>query len=99
MWRKLNKFIGKIQNSDEATKKRWLIVSSAIAMVLVISLWLVYINWTIKSVGDNIEKQNLEPGFWQIFKTGLNMISESIWNGIKNIVSKITGERTITIEM
>lgn len=98
MWRKLNKFIGKIQHSDEATKKRWLIVSSAIAMILVISLWLVYINWTIKSVGDNVEKQNLEPGFWQIFKTGLNITSESIWNGIKNSVSKITGERMITIE-
>ena len=68
MWKKIINQLGNIQNSDEATKKRWLIVSSAIAMVLVISLWLVYINWTIKSVGDNIEKQNLEPGFWQIFK-------------------------------
>ncbi|MDP3015351.1 MAG: hypothetical protein Q8N28_03020 [bacterium] len=98
MFKKLNKFIGKIQNSDEATKKRWLIVSSAIAMVLVISLWLVYINWTIKAVGDNVGKQDMEPGFWQIFKTGLKVAGESAWNGVKNSVSKITGERIITIE-
>ena len=99
LWQKLNKFIKKIQHSDEATKKRWLIVSSAIAMILVISLWLVYINWTIKAVGDNVEKQELEPGFWQIFKTGLKVAGESAWDNIKNIVSKITGERIITIEM
>lgn len=98
MFKSLKKYLKKIQNSDEATKKRWLIVSSAIAMVLVISLWLVYINWTIKSVGDNVEKQNLEPGFWQIFKTGLKVAGESAWDGVKNSVSKITGERIITIE-
>ena len=98
MWRKLNKFIGKIQSSNEATKKYWLIVSSAIAMVLIISLWLIYINWTIKSVGDNIEKQDSEPGFWQIFETGLRVAGESVWNNIKNIASKITKERIITIE-
>ncbi|MBT9170622.1 MAG: hypothetical protein DDT18_00966 [Actinobacteria bacterium] len=98
MFKSLKKYLKKIQHSDEATKKRWLIVSSAIAMILVISLWLVYISWTIKSVGDNIEKQGSEPGFWQIFKTGLKVVGESAWNNIKNIVSKITGERTITIE-
>lgn len=94
----IRELVKKIQNSDEATKKRWLIASSAIAMVLIISLWLVYINWTIKSVGDDSEKQELEIGFWQIFKTGLKVVGELIWNGIKNFVSRITGERMITIE-
>lgn len=98
MFKNLKKYLSKIQNSDEATKKRWLIASSAVAMILVIGLWLIYINWTIKSIGDNIEKQNAEPGFWQIFKTGLKVVCKSAWNNIENIVSKITAERVITIE-
>lgn len=98
MFKKLKDLLNGIQNSNETAKKRWLIVSSAIAMILVISLWLIYINWTIKSVGDNLEKQSSEPGFWQIFKTGLKIAGESAWNGIKNIISKITGERIIIIE-
>lgn len=91
-------FLKKIQNSNEATKKHWLVVSSAISIIIVLVLWLVYINWTISLVNNNNQKQELEPNFWQIFKTGLIVISESIWNNFKLFISKITGERVIVIE-
>ncbi len=92
------KFIKKIQNSDENIKKRWLIASSAITMVLVIGLWLIYMNWSINSFNENAQKQKSETGFWQIFKTGLDVVGESIWNNVKNFAQKITGEKTIVIE-
>lgn len=98
MFKKIKKSIEKIQDSDEAAKKRWLIASSAVTMILVISLWLVYINNTIQPVNNVIEKQESEIGFWQIFKNGLNIVGESIWDGVKSFISKITSERTITIE-
>ncbi len=100
MFEKLKNLLNNIQNSDEITKKRWLIASSAVAMVLVVSLWLIYINNAIQPADNNIniEKQESEIGFFQIFKNGLNVAGESIWGGAKNFILKITGERIIIIE-
>jgi len=98
MLEKLKKFLNNIQNSDEATKKRWLIGASAISMVLVISLWLVYMKFSFESLANTNQNNESSIGFWQIFKTGLKVTSTSIWHEIKNFISKIIRERTITIE-
>jgi uncharacterized Rmd1/YagE family protein len=98
MFRNLKTFLQKIQNSDEATKKRWLIGATAISMILVIGLWLVYIQSTVKSIGNNIGDQESTVGFWQIFKNGLVVIFNSVKENIKIIISEITKSRTITIE-
>ncbi len=97
MWRNLKNFITKIQNSDEATKKRWLIGTTAIAMVFVVGLWLIYINWAMKSI-NNVGVQESSTGFWQILKTGFIVVFDSIKETIKIFTSKIFSERTIIIE-
>lgn len=38
------KFITKLQNSDDATKKKWLIILSSISMVVVVGFWLLLTN-------------------------------------------------------
>ncbi len=108
MWQKLNKFIEKIQNSDEATKKRWLIGTSVVSMVFIITLWLVYIGFIIKPIdGEEVSISTNE--FWPIFKNGLiiaqveiGKLATQLWNivlvQIKNIISIIMNERTITFE-
>ena len=98
MFKKLKIFLQKIQNSDEATKKRWLIGATAISMILVIGLWLVYIQSTVKSIGNNIENQESTVGFWQIFKNGLVVVFNLVKENIKIIISEITKSRTITVE-
>jgi len=102
MFKKIKVFLEKIQNSDEKTKKRWLIGASAVSMILVVGLWFIYINSTVKSLGENINNQKPTFGFWQIFKNGLvivfNSIKGKVENGINVIVSEITRSRTITIE-
>ncbi len=98
MFKKLKVFLQKIQNSDENIKKRWLIGATAISMVLVISLWLVYVQSTVKSISNNIKDQESTIGFWQIFKNGLVVIFNSVKENIKIIISEITKSRTITIE-
>ncbi len=97
MWRKLKKQLEKIQNSDETTKKRWLIGVTAFSMILIIAFWLVYINWIINI---NITSENHESSIesWQIFKTGLFVAINSIKESIKDFISKISNERTIIIE-
>lgn len=90
-------FIEKLRSSDESVKIRWLIGLSAVAMIVVVSFWLVYLNYSIKTAGDS-ENQKSEIGFWRIFKTGLKVAGDSIKSNIKNFTSKISGERTVIME-
>ncbi|TSC81847.1 MAG: hypothetical protein G01um101419_727 [Parcubacteria group bacterium Gr01-1014_19] len=48
--RSITNFITKVQNSDETTKRFWVVVCSSISMLLVVSLWLGYMNVTITSI-------------------------------------------------
>jgi hypothetical protein len=41
------KFINKIQNSDEETRKIWMFIFSGVTMAIVIGFWLLYMNVTI----------------------------------------------------
>jgi len=95
---KLKKFLNNIRNSDEATKKRWLIGASALSMILIIGLWLVYMRFSFESLTNSRQGQEPAIGFWQIFKNGLKVTGESLWDNIKGFILKIIGERTITIE-
>lgn len=108
MWQKFHKFIEKIQNSNEATKKRWLIGASAVSMVFIITLWLVYIGFIIKPI-DGEKTSTSTDEFWPVFKNGLiiaraeiGRLITQLWNlflvQTKNIISIITNERTITFE-
>lgn len=98
MWRKFKKLLENIQNSDEASKKRWLIGATAVSTILVIGLWFIYIKSTFESGGESIKNQESAIGFWQIFKNGLTIVIQSIKEGTKSIISEITKGRTITIE-
>jgi hypothetical protein len=98
MFEKIKIFLNKIQNSNEAVKKRWLIGATAVSMILVVSFWLIYMQSTIQFSNNNIEKQESGVGFWQIFKNGLAIFSNSIKENIKMLFNEITQSRTITIE-
>lgn len=44
---KISQFIKGVQRSDNRVKKRWLVFFSGIAMILVIALWITYLNITL----------------------------------------------------
>lgn len=98
MRRKLKNLLENIQNSDEKTKKRWLIGASAISIILVIGLWFIYINFTTKSLGGNTDIKEPTVGFWQIFKNGLTIVFQSVKEKAKDLFLEITKSRTIIIE-
>ena len=90
-----------IQESNEATKKKWLIIMTAVAIIIIISLWLVYINYSIKSVNNGsmaVEAEKSETGFLEIFKKGLGVVGNSAKEKIKNWGYKIMGGETINLE-
>ncbi len=69
-------FLEKLQNSDESVKKRWLIVLSAISMLIIIIVWLKYFAFITRPAG------NLSPdagrgeefSFWETMKTGASVL-------------------------
>ncbi len=98
MFKGLSAFLEKIQNSDEKIKKRWLVGASAVSIIIVVSLWLIYINFTTKPVGKNVEINDSTIGFWQIFKNGLTIVFQSLKEKVRDILLEITKSRTVIIE-
>jgi len=100
MFKNLKKIIQNVQTADEAKKKRWLFVLSAITMILVIGFWAFYLNKTITSLRspETAESADNQPSIqdskesaWQTFLTGF----ETLTSQIKEL---ITATRNISIE-
>jgi len=98
MFKGLSVLLENIRNSDEKTRKRWLVGASAVSIILVIGLWLMYINFTTRPPGDNAEVKEPAVGFWQIFKNGLTIIFQSLKEKVRDIFLEITKSRTVIIE-
>ena len=96
-WGFLKNKLKEIQNSSQKTKKKWLIITTALAMIIVVGLWLIYLNQIVRpSPGESLP--DTSAGNWQIFKNGLKVAFESIRDGVSGFISKITSSRTITFE-
>jgi len=93
----LKRKLEEIQNSSQSNKNRWLIGASAVAMVVVVFLWLVYLDQIIRPSGVG-PAPDASVSNWQVFKNGLKIVFESIKNDLSILISKITGSRTIVIE-
>lgn len=87
MFSKIANFITKIQNSDETTKKIWLVILSGTTMTIVVALWLINLNVNIKTVGETEKKNSMETvsenqkeigQLKEIFSAGLKTITEKI---------------------
>ncbi len=98
-------FFKKIQNSDEKSKKRWLVILSGISIIIVITAWAYYMNAFVLKNPNEAASQEIEVGFWPVFKTGMAVTAGNIKikakNFIMDIISKIPkigGEKKITIE-
>ena len=72
-------YINRLQNLDNDLKKVWLVALTVASLVIVVTLWLFYLNATVLAVNE-IER----PGFWQVFKTGLNVVGERVEFGLAN---------------
>lgn len=46
----IRNFVAKVRNSDDTTKKFWVVLCSIITMFFVVSLWLAYVNVSIARI-------------------------------------------------
>ncbi|MEK7146646.1 MAG: hypothetical protein AAB772_00130 [Patescibacteria group bacterium] len=70
-------FIKKIQNSDQQTKKFWLIIMTGAAMTAVILVWLTILQIPAAEK-DNAQKQP-GPSHFAIFIKGLGIVGSEIY--------------------
>jgi hypothetical protein len=102
MLQKIQNFLKELREKDEPVKKRWLIIFSAGAMVIVIGLWSLYFNVTIQNFNEP-KQQVQKTGFWEIFKNGLSIASKEaglklseLTASLRNITAKTN---SITIQI
>ncbi len=77
-------FIVRIRNSDERTRKRWLIIFTIPAFALVILLWLLYMGAVIGSKEDGRSAPE-EVGFFETLGVGFRVVGERIGRGAERV--------------
>ena len=86
MLKMIQSFIHKLQNSDENTKKFWLILLSSLTMAVVVGGWVTYLNLTVAGVSSQIgrtaevavEIKEDAPGIFAIFGAGVKTIYDEV---------------------
>lgn len=85
LFRELKIFLLKLRSSDERRKKRWLIGSTVVIMVIVIYVWLAYFNYLfadLKIAGPAPEvtpaSEQSNSSFWQTMKNGVAVIYRDV---------------------
>lgn len=81
------KHLEKIRNSSEYNKKKWVFLLSAISMVIIVLLWLVYMNIFIFSNAIKQEKDSFGSTFWPTLKIGISVTWEKTKDTANNISS------------
>lgn len=90
----IKNFIKKLQRSDDKTKKRWLVVSSAISMVIIFFLWLAYLNAVVmpetkqeKATATTIKisEGGQKKSFFRTFSIGLKTVTGDLKKQFLNI--------------
>lgn len=84
---KFKTFLIKLRNSDEPTKRRWVIFLASAAALLVIFVWVKYFRATLPQLTPLSEEPPLpqeESFFWETMKNGF----KAIFNDAKEIINQ-----------
>ena len=108
MIKKLTRFINKIQNSNEATKKFWLVIFSGTTMVVVISLWVINMKTNFQNIRlakpeaatETLAEESELTKLKAIFSAGLKTIASKIKEkaGTQRQISVQTSEQNFILE-
>lgn len=95
-------FFEKVRSSDEATKKRWVIGSSAVVMGVVVLLWIVYFNAFVTGFAPSPapENNNKEGGgfsFLTALRSGAALVGDTVIGGAKTIWHLVAKPQTYVI--
>lgn len=102
--RNISHFIERVQRSDPETKSRWVFLFSGISMILVIGLWVLYVDATTPSGGSSTRAPaeraeavaTTRPGVFATFAAGVSIIfdqaKKTIYHGRTETVEREGGD-------
>lgn len=95
----LKDFLEKLQNADESIKKRWLVILSAISMVIIIIVWLKYFAFVIRPVGT-LSQEDSGGGFsfWETMKTGVSVLWGKLLGALRSLERILSAPRNYIIK-
>lgn len=99
-YNKSKQYLKELQRSPEPRKKRWLVVSSGVAMLFVLGLWMLYLNLslptlptanpnTTSSAPAPTTSQNQNPSFFETFGRGLQITADNIGQKLSGLIGWI----------
>ncbi len=96
-------FLKRLQGADAATKRRVLIISSAVAMVVVLYVWLAYFNNLLVDAGENTglasgQEEQQHASFWQTMQRGSAILYENVTGAIGRFGEMFKGPREYIVK-
>ncbi|KKU91604.1 MAG: hypothetical protein UY23_C0001G0210 [Candidatus Jorgensenbacteria bacterium GW2011_GWA1_48_11] len=98
LYKKSREYLRELQRAPDRRKKRWLVISSAAAMLLVLGLWMIYLNMTLPTLPKTTDNapnpaptssQNQKESFFQIFGRGLEVTFQNLNDKFRTFGSSI----------
>lgn len=93
----MRKKVRELQRADLKAKRRWLLIASVASMVIVVGLWILYLNLTLPTFGTPEEAKQSAPQGESVsgtFMRGLQNISDEFktqWQKVKGEFQKNFG--------
>src|SRR3989344_3196776 len=108
MIKKITGFINKVQNSDETTKKFWLVIFSGATMIIVIGLWIINMKTNFQNTRlagpvtqeESLAEESELTKLKAIFSAGIKTIADKIKEkaGTQRQISVQTSEQNFILE-
>lgn len=86
----------KLQSADEAAKKRYVVIASAVVMVVVLWLWLGYFNNLITRESPAVAAN--QPSFFTTMKRGAGIVYQGFIDAIGGFGKALTSPKTYEIK-
>ena len=85
---KIKSFFADLQEKDEQTKKHWLIGLTSASMLIILVLWMISLNSTLKTLGGP-ENNTAKTEFGEILSQGMKAIGGNIGKSLSEVSGKI----------
>lgn len=94
----LDKKIRNLRRAEDGVKKRWIIFLTAISMVVIVSIWVLYLNYSLPEINkeQNAAKQEKNSAI-AVFNQGFRTISADFQSKFEEIKNQI-GSQTAYLQ-
>ncbi|MCR4328719.1 MAG: hypothetical protein NUV53_04390 [Patescibacteria group bacterium] len=100
----MGSFLRKLQESDDTAKRKFLIISSLVIMLVIVYVWLMYFNNIVASVSDtstdvaeNVPTES-HSTILSTMKRGSAVVYQNIWGSIQWVAGALQSPKEYIIK-